>query len=212
MKKYNKIILALGLSCLGMSSYIVNAEEKKEQVFVIKVDKSDNKDPVVDLKIDNTSESFNMPELVLGESKTITSNSGKNITLTKTEKGVNVEVDGEVLELPSFDGDLGAKIHRSSRLHNKLANTVQISGIELNDSQKQIIRDAFIAAGIEKEVSFNNHNIMLFSSDNNINFIPGKHKKIWKSDGNPQVQVIVKKDQKNKDIHIEEETIIIEQK
>jgi len=216
-KSFKQSLLAVALGAIAMSSLTISASETQERHVMIKIDKTDGDEAMVDLSVDGFEEVFSMPDLEVGESKTITTESGKTITLYKTEKGLSVEVDGKKIELPGLSGNLAAHIQRSMPLHTMVEDNVQISGVELDDNQKQIIQNAFIAAGIEKKISFSNKNIMIFQtgdkvlSTDKVKFIKaGDHQFNWSTDTDGKLEVIVNSDSDSevqvhtKVIHIEE--------
>ena len=44
-------------------------------------------------------------DLEVGDSKTITGDDGKEVTVTRTEKGLTFDIDGRAIEMMDFDGD-----------------------------------------------------------------------------------------------------------
>ena len=207
MKNIKDTLTALALGALAMTSVAISAADTEKRHIMIKVDKSGDHDAKVDLKVDGEAEAFTMPELEVGESKTITTKSGKTILISKTEEGLTLDVEGKQVNLPSFGGNLGARIHSSLPLHKTLKDSIQISGVKLDDNQKQIIKDAFVAAGIDKKINFSEHNIMVFSTDDMEFGKGGKHMK-WFGDDDAQFEFIVDEDSEviidKKIIHIEE--------
>ena len=162
MKAFRKTLLAVCLGAAAMGSMATIASEAKN--VMISVNKTNNSDAVVDVKIDGNTDVFNIPELQVGESHTFTSDSGNDIVATKTEEGLAISINGEELKLPMI-GKLGAKLHKSMPLHKATSEAIDISGVELDETQQQIIRDAFAAAGINKKVNFNKHKVMVLSTD-----------------------------------------------
>ncbi|TQV87342.1 hypothetical protein [Aliikangiella coralliicola] len=207
MKNIKQTLTALTLGAIAMTSVAISAADTEKRHIMVKVDKSGDHDALVDLKVDGDAEAFTMPELEVGESKTITTKSGKTIFISKTEEGLTLDVEGKQVKLPSFDGHLGARIHSSLPLHQSFKNTVQISGVKLDDNQKQIIKDAFAAAGIDKKINFSEHNLMVFSTDDMEFGKGGKHMK-WFGESDAQFEFIVDDESEviidKKIIHIEE--------
>src|SRR5210317_532163 len=58
-------------------------------------------------------------DLEVGESKTITDDDGNEVTMTRTEDGVEIEVDGKNIELMHMGSGIGADV-----LHEKGAKVV----------------------------------------------------------------------------------------
>ena len=75
------------------------AEEKKEMHIEIKMDDSEHG------TFEWRSTDADFSDLEVGESKTITSDDGKEVTVTRTEKGLEMDVEGKKLELMQFGGD-----------------------------------------------------------------------------------------------------------
>ncbi|TQV77470.1 hypothetical protein FLL45_05880 [Aliikangiella marina] len=194
MKKLKDTLFAFAVGTFAMSSLVISASDQEPKMVMIQVNKSNDENAVVDLEIDGNVEAFDLPELQVGESKSITTQSGNNVLVTKTEEGLTVDVDGKTIKLPSFSGNLGARIHGSSAIHQIHKDTVQISGVKLDETQKQIIKDAFKAAGIEKELSFNEHSIQLVNVTDGFQFVTGDKEFEWHSNGDSNIEVIVEGD------------------
>lgn len=212
MKSLKQTLLAVTFGALGMSSLSLMASEIEKHVM-IKIDKTDSHDTAINFNIDGATESFSLPELQPGESKVITTESGNNITVTKTDSGITLDVDGKSIQLPSFSGKLGAKIHRSAPLHQFHQNSIQISGVKLDENQKQIIQNAFSAAGIDQKIHFSEEKFVFFSEDS----MGGNHevRQIVIKDGdidnefefeshsNANYQFIIHDDKKHQELHID---------
>lgn len=52
-------------------------------------------------------------ELAIGEAKTILTDSGKTVDILRTENGVDIYVDGELMEMPAMDGAHDHEIHQN---------------------------------------------------------------------------------------------------
>ncbi len=212
MKTFKQTLLALALGTLGMGSLSLMASEVKEHQFMVKIDKTDAEDALVEFKFDGSdsnAEIFTLPEMDEGESRVITTESGKTIHVTKTAEGINMDIDGKELQLPTFSGNLGARIQSSSPLHKIMENRINISGVELDENQQQIIRDAFAAAGIEdKEIAFSNTNIKFISLDGGM-LHSGEHEMKFFQEGEAEFDMIIDSDSEvkvmTKVIHIEED-------
>lgn len=162
MKSLKKSLIAFCIGATAMGSLAAIASEAK--MVMININKNNDDNAVVDLKIDGDSDMFTLPDLQVGETSTFTSKSGKTIITTKTENGYVVDVDGKEIKIPLFEGKLGAKLHKSLPIHQMNHDAINVSGVELDETQQQIIKDAFAAAGIDKKVNFNNHKIMMIST------------------------------------------------
>ena len=216
-KTFKHTLLALALGSIAMGSINISANETKERRVMVKIDKTDGQESMVDLSVDGVNEAFVLPELSIGETRNITTQSGKEIIVSKTDKGLSVNIDGKDIALPGVGANLAAHIQRSMPLHSISEDSVQISGVELDDNQKQIIQDAFKSAGIDKKVTFSNKNIMIFQTGDheltseNIKLIKnGENDFTWHSDNDGQIEVIVNSDS-DSDVQVHTKVIHIEE-
>jgi hypothetical protein len=161
-KTFTQILICLVLASVAFVS--VNATETKETSVKIKIEKSNNQDSMVELNIDGVNEKFTLPELMVGEEKLITTQSGKEVSVSRNEKGLSINIDGKDLALPGVGANLAPHIQRTTALNNIIHDSVQISGVELDDNQKEIIKNAFKAAGVEKKIRFSKQNVMVFKT------------------------------------------------
>jgi len=89
MKHYMKAVFSLAALAL-LASASVQAESKEKMIIDLKTD---------DFELQNTDVS----ELVIGESRTIETDSGKIVDILRTADGVEIYVDGELQEM-GLDG------------------------------------------------------------------------------------------------------------
>jgi len=161
------------------------AEEKQVSVMV---EKNNEAQAQVEIKVDGEVSQFNLPEMNVGETQSVTDASGNNVIIEKTEAGYKVKVAGEVIEIPSDENALSAHIHQSLALQGAEPQVV-ISGVELDESQQQIIRDAFKAAGVDKPVVFSALNVFVLHEDTGDG--DGKQIKVlrWHSDNDEEIEL-----------------------
>ena len=123
---------------------------------------------------------FDMEDLAVGESRTLESESGKSVTITRTEEGFSFDVDGKTIMMPDmgphgshmafmgkpgepgrpgepggpvdFDVEVTGGPH-IMRAHHPEGVTI-ISGRPLDDSVKESIRSVLVSAGNDEEVTF----------------------------------------------------------
>ena len=202
MKSIKETFTAFAVGALAMTTVAVSASDSEHRTVMIKMDKSNDQDAVVDLTVDGNAEAFTLPDLEVGETRTITTKSGNDIVVSKDEDGLTINLDGEEVDIPSFSGNLGARIHRSSALHQMIEDSVHISGVKLDDNQKQIIRDAFLAAGIDKKVKFNDNSFAFITASPDIEVLNGDSDFHWVSDGENKIEVIVDEEINSNDIKI----------
>ena len=92
-------------------------------------------------------------------------------------------------------------------------NSVQISGVKLDETQKQIIEDAFRAAGIEKKIRFNEHAVHMFSVSDGFEFVTdGEAAHTWHTDGDSNIEVIVEDETEDGLVKVKKKHIVIEKK
>jgi hypothetical protein len=150
IKQYLALVLA---SSLAIVSNAYADEEKNISVFI---NKENEKNAVLDLKIDGSGSKFEVPDLNEGESRTL-SNNGMIITVTKTDGNLVVTTaDGEEIVLPNADHK--AMVARIKALHTlddvKADDSIKILAQSLSDDQKETIKASIAAAGITKPVKF----------------------------------------------------------
>gem|GEM_PF-2216273 len=181
VKSFKHTLLAVAFGAIGMGSLAISASETEERHVMIKIDKTDGHDALIDLKVDGFAEAFSLPDLEDGGSEAIVTESGKTIVVSKMDGKLSIEVDGKNIDLPELNSNLSAHIRRSMPLHHKMDNSIQINGADLDENQMQIIKDAFLAAGVDKKIRFSKGNMMVFSTGDDINF--GDNKVIIKKSG-----------------------------
>lgn len=123
---------------------------------------------------------FSMEGLEVGETRTMTNESGETITVTRTGEGMQFDVDGEVVMIPDVgmldesvafigghdldvdvvvaDGEVADVVvvdggPHAMGMHHPEGVTI-ISGEPLDDSVRESIRSVLISAGHDDEVTF----------------------------------------------------------
>ncbi|MEE4246893.1 MAG: hypothetical protein V2I33_15885, partial [Kangiellaceae bacterium] len=160
------VVLSMALSV----PLFADDEEKAISIFL---NKSNNEAAKVDIKIDNVAEAFTMPELAEGESKTITTESGNTITITKTNGKLTITTEGgEVVTLPGLhDNQMVAKVLQRHTSTKVMDDSIRIMGGNLTDEQKELIKDAILSSGVDKKIDFVDSGVFAFS----INGADGLH-------------------------------------
>jgi len=115
--------------------------------------------------------SDDVDDLAVGESRTIENESGKTVTITRAEEGLNFDVDGKTVMVPDMgehgthmafvgDGtmqeDIDVQVTGDAhvmRAHHPEGVTI-ISGTPLDESVRESIRSVLISAGSNEEVTF----------------------------------------------------------
>ena len=127
MKHYIKVIFSLtALSFFAVAS--VQAQTHEKMVIALKTD---------DFELTETDVS----DLAIGESQTIETDSGKIIDILRTADGVELYIDGELLEMDHESGGLHAQ--------HKIQKHVEI----LCDSDAECDKNVFVFTGDDTDVS-----------------------------------------------------------
>ncbi len=171
---FSYVVLSIGLMMLMASDKPTSADEEQsahtvtfgsEQKIEIFVNKAGTGEPEVQLNVDGTEYSFTMPELTDGESRVITTEDGKEITIKSISGNHLVLIDGNEMNLPPFGAHhvaaegLSAMISRTHQV--KLSNEVTVSGQGLSEDVKQAIvaaiQGVLSSYDVDKKVSFSNN-------------------------------------------------------
>ena len=217
MKTLKSTLAALTMGVIGFGAIAISADESEEKNVIVQIHKLSDSNTKVDLNVNGQAEVFNLPDLEVGETKNIVTESGSTISVSKTESGVSVSIDGEEINLPAVGGDMAAHFIKSGMpFHKDTSDGVQVIG-DLTDEQITIIKDAFAAAGVEKQVNFTKGHQMRFitiDSENgeNVNFeFKGDSTHSWSSDGGANVKII-KMGENHGELHEDKNVIIIKKK
>jgi len=209
MKTIKSTIAAMAMGIVGFGSISVSADETEEKNVMVQIHKLSDSNTKVDLNVNGETQIFNLPDLEVGETKEIVTESGSTISITKTESGVSVSIDGEEINLPAVGSDMAAHFKKGGMpLHTNVDEGIQVIG-DLTEEQMAIVKDAFAAAGVEKEVNFSKGTEMRFfiSSDSDQGDV--KHVQKWLSKDGENVKIIKMGDGKG-ELHMESKVIIIE--
>ncbi len=215
MKSIKSTILAIAVGTIGFATLSISANESEERNVMVQVHKLSDSNSKVDLKVDGNTEVFSLPDLEVGETKEITTEAGNLVSVTKTESGVTVTVNGKEVNLPRIGGDMSAHFLKDSvPLHTKVQKGIQVIG-DLTDEQIAIVRDGFLAAGVDKEISFTKGHEMRFISINgddhkNYEFEFDGDVNSWTSEDGKHIKVIKMGDSEG-EIHLESKVLIIEE-
>lgn len=164
--------LKLAALALLMTFGAVQAQdvEKKMQIKVVVAGDGDETSEMHWISDDMD---FDLQDLAIGESRTIESESGKTVTITRADEGFSFDIDGKTVMMPdmgahgshmAFMGDGGEHEEidvdvqvmgdaHVMRAHHPKGITI-VSGKPLDDSVKDSIRSVLISAGNGEEVTF----------------------------------------------------------
>ena len=167
-------MLAVLLVCGAAHADDVEVEKEVKMNFVVTGDDHDM------ITFDSNAAGFEPSDLAVGESRTIPNDSGRTITMTRTESGLQIDVDGKTIELPNMgahgdemmfvtaphvevdmahDSTVAESIDvevvgtHAIRAHGPDGVTI-ISKEPLDDSVRESIRSVLISAGIDEDVTF----------------------------------------------------------
>lgn len=192
-------IAALTLGVLSFAAVSISADEIEEKNVMVQIHKLHDADTKVDIDVNGNAEVFNLPELNVGETKNIVTESGNNIDVSRTDSGYTVTIDGEEVNLPNAGSEMSANIMKHVMpLHTSSNNEIQVIG-DLTDEQIAIIKDGFAAAGVDKQIKFTKGHEMRFIS---IDDKDGNYKFEFGGEGNSDVNTWVTEDGEQKHIKV----------
>jgi len=156
------ILLALGAA---------QAQEAEKNVE-IRVVVSGDGDETSEMHWSGDHMGFELHDMAVGETRTLEDESGKSVTVTRSEDGFDFDIDGKVVSLPpmgehgkhmAFAGaggpheNVDVRVMRGGplamRAHGPEGITI-ISREPLDDSVRESIRSVLISAGKDEEVIF----------------------------------------------------------
>jgi hypothetical protein len=98
---------------------------------------------------------FDLAEMQVGESRSIVDESGRNILVTRAEDGFSINIDGETIELPDFDGAVHGGMHVTAM--NEMSGTMILSPKPIDGATQQAIKSLLESAGYGSDVNFIDH-------------------------------------------------------
>ncbi|MEM7278848.1 MAG: hypothetical protein AAF385_12055 [Pseudomonadota bacterium] len=168
-----KFIGALAVGAVFATGLAVAGSERSEKIR-IEID-DDSGAESLSLSLDSKDMGFSLSDIGEGESRSYVDADGRNILITRQEKGYKLNVDGRELDLPVLHGmefmpvgEHALTIDMLEDQHHAMVMTEEfgdidvdfdpgftvIPGRKLDDATKQAIRDALSAAGISDEIRF----------------------------------------------------------
>lgn len=159
----------------------VSLAQEVEQTVAVKLEVVENGGEPREVHWVSDGMDFELEDLDVGETRTLTGDDGETVTVTRTEQGMEFLVDGETVVLPDFgahgehlafvDGDFDVEVHALDGAHENVDVTVVgpgthairafppdgvtiISSEPLDDSVRESIRSVLISAGHDVEVTF----------------------------------------------------------
>lgn len=152
----------------------VSAQEVEKKMAIKVVVAGDEAGDATEIDWVSNDMDFDLQDLAVGETRTIDSESGQSVTVTRVDDGFSFDVDGETVVLPdmgghgahmAFIGEPGAPLEPMEvdvevmsgghvmQAHHPEGVTI-VSGKPLDDSVKESIRSVLISAGNNEEVTF----------------------------------------------------------
>jgi len=175
-----KIIFKTAMLAVMLVFGVATADEVEKRVEVQVVVAKDGEE----INWTSSGTDFGLDELAVGDTRTIESDTGQPITVTRTADGLSFEINGETVAIPDVGSD-GAHMtfaghsgeHKNIDVHvikmdgddvdievmSHDAVAIQahpadgitiISGSPLDDSVRETIRSVLISAGHDDEVTF----------------------------------------------------------
>jgi hypothetical protein len=154
------LILAVGLP-MGAT-----ADQATKQALKIAIDDGTPHGQLF-INLDD-AETVSLHDMQVGESRSIIDDSGRSILVTRTDQGLEINVDGRVIQLPAIDD--GMDVHLAGdaetvNIEKKMvfvskagdadkAGITIISGRAIDESTRDSIRSLLASAGYETDVRF----------------------------------------------------------
>jgi len=214
MKNFKSTLTALTMGIVGFGAISISADELQEKHVMVEIHKLSDSNTTVDLNVNGEAHVFSLPDLEIGDIKDIVTESGNSISVSKTESGITININGEEFNLPSMGGDMSAHIMKGGMPLHTMNDGIQVIG-DLTPEQVAIIDDAFKAAGVEKKVHFTQGHEMKFirlDGDHDGSFdikIDELSKMDWITNDGTNVKII-KLGHGDSELHMESKIIIIE--
>lgn len=156
--KFKQVAMLAAALLFAATAYSGDKSHHKIEIKVA-TDKG-NGERVVSL--DSDALDFDMHEMQVGENRSVVDKNGTPVLITRTEKGFTLDVEGETIELPSFDRHPAELAHVKAARHFKIDHGSDVdvrveamesegvlifSGKEIDEATQQIIRSALESAG-----------------------------------------------------------------
>lgn len=135
---------------------LAHAGQAHPQKLVIAIDDG-TEDGQVFIDVDDAHDAIDIANLQIGESRSIVDRQGRSILLTRTQTGLDLNVDGKVIALPSYDdpgadptaaGDIDADV--DVRRHIHIERTIE--GDDVDHDTVTIISSAAIDDATQEQI------------------------------------------------------------
>ena len=152
--KHRWIVLLLPLFATAFAG-----EHSKMEIKVI------SDDGIGNVQISSDELDFDLLDMQVGENRSIVDKNGKNVLITRTEDGFDINVDGETVKIPD-PGKLHAVTNHAADIdvdvvHKKLhiadadeSGAIIVTREEVDAETQKQIRSLLESAGVEGDVRF----------------------------------------------------------
>ncbi|MBT8141141.1 MAG: hypothetical protein HKN88_07340 [Gammaproteobacteria bacterium] len=173
------------IMCVGLTTLFAGDKEKNHEVVVVKTINDTGQEKT--LKFDSDVNGVFLHDLKDGESKTVSSESGETVTITRAGDNLTINANGENINMPVPPAHGPGKV-KIMRMQGGADETMDIeydvdmhmpegltisSSRELDQATKDTIRAALTNAGIQDQVHFGSgphmlHKEMFISEDGEV--------------------------------------------
>lgn len=207
MKNIKSTLIAMTMGVIGFASISISANDGDERNVRVEIHKASDENTTVEINVNGNIEVFSLPSLEIGEARDIVTESGNTVSVTKSDSGISLMVDGEEINLPAAGAEMSAHFMKGGMpLHHATNDGIQVIG-DLTDEQIAIIKDGFATAGVEKSINFTKGHEMKFFFSGDDADIPQVRK--WLNKDGDDVKII-KLDNGDGELHMETKVIVIE--
>lgn len=207
---FSYVVFAIGMMMLVASDKqsIADNKQESENIFTftddkdvhVFVNKMGNDDAKVDVMINGKKHTFTIPEILAGQSKSLTTDDGTEITIKALDGKQVVFIGDEQINIPGAlehrvigKEGLSSIITRVHEVSDFAKDTVTISGDGLSDDAKKAMVDAvqgvLLSYGLEKEVMFRKSPKFEFIQSDGAVIDLSKDLNIMKGKGNFDIKV-----------------------
>ena len=162
---FRKILL--GALALGLAGSALADDNVAMKMSIAVVDGAGEKN----FTIDSDNLGFDLHDMQEGESRSIVDEAGQAILITRTSDGFSLNIDGETIDLPSFDGESHGGMMWSGEgggsdvdvhvIHDtnvatmvEMDGTMIISAKPIDATTQQAIKDLLGTSGYSSDVNF----------------------------------------------------------
>ncbi len=165
----NRISAVFGIASIAVAMAAYAGDQHTKTMTLVTSDAPE----VTKLRISSDDLGFDIHDMQVGESRSIVSDNGETILVTRTDDGFTFDIDGRRIDLPNtltlHDGGHGSVVvsgqdgadvavhvgkYASGVSHGKPAGVTIISGKAVDAATQEAIRSLLLSAGHEGDVRF----------------------------------------------------------